>query len=347
MTTLVRRVTGAGGETFSIQMKDFSYHLPQSARRYKPIACILEDANSTWDHDASHAFTSEIINIFDPGEIPMLHFFDAANSSRVLQSTALHYLETHPFDYDIVVTFGERVALEVRNFQERFPGRCRQVFVGVTDVVTSGLLVNPTQSTHDVSGVIRQTPQYEELARLLQAVRPPEVSRLFYIVDGRQSAYAALERPMYKAFAQHGYQITPVKLYPDSLVKEQLGATLSSTDIVCSDFSSGIMRHTKTLIELCNERGATMTTGDLTGVKYGAAFGSGGLATSYGVMAGRIVHEALFCNTPFRQIGVAVITESSEVVFNRRALEKQGIVLTDIQNSLMNAYQIFSTSSLG
>lgn len=333
------------GDSVISEVHDYSPDIPRDQRTYRPIAVILNDARSPWEQDALRGFLGEHCNLFLPGEVPTVHVFDSEDDFRRLQGRILTHIESYPGFYENIITFGERVSLEVGRMQDANPGRFNLYFVGVTDLESSGVVTDISGRRPNVVGVQRVPPTYMALATTLKALRA-NPRHVYFPIDSREDQQALYKNNFYKALNAVGYTVTPLQVVPETPVCVQLDNVLSVGDVLCSGFSFGMMQHSEPLISLCNARGVTFAASDLTLVKRGAALGCGNHASQYGVMAGRLLHSVLFDKRLINDIEFVVISDVDEVRVNQNTFHTQTILLSDLELRYLNAVPLYTRLQL-
>lgn len=308
---------------------------------YKPIMVVLSHLDHEWEQQAFFSFHQELIRLMGFEHTPSIDVFAAHGSSRHLNNEAVWSLRHNQNEYSAVVTIGALTSVAIAEACKTWNLAIPQLFVAVPDPAGLGVLAIDNSARSEIGGVSMVLPSFENQVSFLKDMRD-KGERVLLPYDARHSA------PLYQGladeFASQEYTVSPLPLYPHTDIDNAVGSQLSSYDVLCMTNDSPLMIHSQHVVDVCNKKGVTLFSSNLTAVRRGAAIGFGTIGSVYGQSAAELMTRHFQEGVPFKKLGVMEVVESAEIRFNPYTLAQQRITPPKIVSQALGARSIYANA---
>jgi ABC-type uncharacterized transport system substrate-binding protein len=314
------------------------------------IAVIVPHEKNLWAMGVAQRFISSLRERIGYQQTPDIEILCAQNDETYLVEKVLTPLYQRHFSgeqYEAIVTAGTWCSAAVRDAIDEWDHKIPQVFCSVQDPVGNGFVDSLEEPGVQVSGACLIELDYTILVKVLQAVCPDKKRILIPYSDYKKKGQDLgvrlkdLDR-LIDAAAPSKLKIMPFPIQKGTPWRDVLRERMRDCDMVCTLPDNVFLSQTEQVIALCDEMKVPLCTAELTSVYHGASFGFGETGDTYGLYAAAIVYDMIVNGRDISTIPVIVLNSGGTFFFNRDAMHKQGVVLSEEAEGLLSMQSIFT-----
>jgi len=323
----------------------FSSDTHKSSSKKRVIIIIPHD-KSWWALHVVQQFVSTLRELMGHGGSPHIDIVPLQSSLEVLQSLLLS-LNGGP-RYDVVVTVGSWVSREVRDFFDSVPHPVPQIFCGVVDPASIGVVDTLDIPGRLVSGIASLPFDFDLQLEMLRALLPRlKILVMVYGADSGNDTVSSLVAQKMDSYAAvcaaQGVRIVYAPVVDMDIVEAVIDGLKieKGCGVVCSLNDLLVSAHMESLIALCVRQQIPLCTTELSSVYHGAALGFGEHGGVYGVYAASVVYEVLAQGRDVATLPVVTPPIHQSMRYNYDAMIAQGVEVSPAMKHLLNMVSVF------
>ncbi len=314
----------------------------------KRVAVIICSHKKMWAVAAAQRIISTLRSTMGHDLSPEVDILSAQNNKNILRNELFPLLDQEQENsYSCVITVGNWISKEVRDYCDTYWPDLPQIFCGVDDPVALGLVDSLRRTGRCVTGITSIARDYRRHVGMLLAIKPSTESVLipYYTYDndpGMLETVNAYVKSLITTLQEHDVMVTTLPIDdPTSAIPEILNY-IKRVDSVITLVDRATLSNMDELIALCNKYHKTICASDLSSVFQGAALGCGEHGALYGSYVSSIVCDVLLHKRDPREIPVIKLQQAPDMCFNRDVLVQQGIMVTQQMMHLLQMRPIFT-----
>jgi len=313
------------------------------------VLIIIPHDKSWWAINAVQHFVSTLRDQMGCNQSPVIDIVSLRSDPQVL--TSLLATINNGLACDLVVTMGSWVTQETRNYLDTLLNPPPQIFCGVVDPASLGIVDSMERPGRLISGVANVQYDFGLQIDMLKALRPElhslaimcgagsgntDISRL---VQRQLDRFVAASRE--RNVAVHILKLTAVEEIESLL---QQAKREHDVGVVCVLNDLFISAHLEELVAACEKVGVPLCTHELSSVYHGVAIGFGEHGGVYGMYAASLAYELLVHHHSLAVTPVIVPPVQPSMRYNYDAMVAQGLVLAPATRHLLNMVSVFFQS---
>lgn len=249
--------------------------------------------------------------------------YNANGSKTLLRAQAEEILHKN---YLCIITIGAACSQTIHALEKKKHTTIPHVFCAIDDPIKLGLVDSSRSEETVITGCTVQQ-DFEKQIDALLSVKPSTKNLLFVYDPTHGSGLEPVRRDLESTLKKRNIACKAVQVYHSNEMQQKVMPMLNDSDVVFVYTDHTVLSGIESLITLCNRYGIPLYTSELNSTPKGAALSFGVEQYSHGKTAATIALQIVEQNKKPSMIPIEPVKDFIFKV-NRKALEKQGLVLS-------------------